>query len=50
MKVKIIQHLMIAILYDYNNFLSDQFKDKLEENFRPYDVIYLPEVKEISLD
>ena len=50
MKVRIIPNLKMVILYDYNNMLSDQFRNKLEKNFRPYDVIYLPEVKEISLD
>lgn len=49
MKVKIIQNLKVVIFYDYNDvMLSDQFKDKLEENFS-YDVIYLPKAKEISL-
>lgn len=49
MKVRIIPNLKMVILYDYNSMLSDQFQNKLEKNFRPYNVIYLPMAKEISL-
>ena len=49
MKVKIIPNLEMVIFYDYSVVLSDQFQEKLEKKFRPYNVIYLPMAKEIAL-